>query len=233
MSYFSRVPNIEYQSFLSDSKSSSEYLVVKNLFKRMRLRDDLQNSITLFNKYQIPDGARPDLVAEEFYGFEGYDFLVLICAGITNYRDEWPLSDYELYNYCLDLYGSDENLNAVHHHETVEVRDSEDRLILPAGKIVDENFKLSYSVGNQIYTNDDPGQLDPSIEVYVTQITNPVTNFDYEYLKNEKKRNIYLLRPQYVQQALLDMSRELEYSESSEFIDQFLIRTENTRVIGK
>ena len=65
MSYFRTLPNLEYQSFLSDRKSSDEYLTVKNLFRRVKLRDDLQNVFTIFDKYQIVDGARPDTVAEE------------------------------------------------------------------------------------------------------------------------------------------------------------------------
>jgi len=233
MAYFTRVPNVEYQSFLTDSKSSSEYIVVKNLFKRMKLRDDLSGVLTLFNKYTIPDGSRPDLVAEEFYGFSGYDFLVLICAGITNYRDEWPLSNYQLYNYCLEKYGSEENLFSIHHYETVEIRDSEDRLIMPAGKIVNSDFQLQYSSGDYIYTTDQTQQTNQRIRFIETNITKPVTNLDYENRINERKRTIYLLRPNYVQQALLDMKRELEYSDSSEFIDQITIRTENTRVFGK
>ena len=63
MGYFRELPNVEYQSFLSDSLSTQDYLVVKNLFRRNKLRDDLQNVFTIFNKYEIMEGARPDTVA--------------------------------------------------------------------------------------------------------------------------------------------------------------------------
>ena len=99
MSYFRELPNVEYQSFLSDAISSKEYLTVKNLFRRNKLRDDLQNVFTIFNKYEILEGARPDTVAEDFYGSADLDWVVLMTAGIINVRDEWPLS-------CL-LYTSD------------------------------------------------------------------------------------------------------------------------------
>ena len=68
MGYFRELPELDYQSFLSDSNSSSKYLRVKNFFRRTKIRDDLQNVFTLFNKYEIREGARPDTVAEEFYG---------------------------------------------------------------------------------------------------------------------------------------------------------------------
>ena len=89
MGYFRELPNLDYQSFLSDSNSSQNYLRVKNLFRRNKLRDDLQTNYTLFNKYEIVEGARPDTVAEEFYGSASLDWVVLMTAGITNVRDQW------------------------------------------------------------------------------------------------------------------------------------------------
>ena len=96
MGYFRELPDLDYQSFLSTSNSSQNYLRVKNLFRRCKLRDDLQNVFTIFNKYEIVEGARPDTVAEEFYGDDELDWVVLMTAGIVNVRDEWPLSNKEV-----------------------------------------------------------------------------------------------------------------------------------------
>ena len=68
MSYFRELPNFQYQSPFIDSLSSSEYVTVKNIFRRVKLRDDLQNVFTVFDKFVIKEGARPDTVAEEVYG---------------------------------------------------------------------------------------------------------------------------------------------------------------------
>jgi len=105
MGYFRELPDVEYQSFLSDAISSQDYLKVKNLFRRNKLRDDLQNVFTIFNKYEIVEGARPDTVAEEIYGSAQLDWVVLMTAGIINVRDEWPLSNYQLYKYTENKYG--------------------------------------------------------------------------------------------------------------------------------
>jgi len=151
MTYFRELPNLEYQSFLSDSNSSDQYLIVKNLFRRVKLRDDLQNVFTVFDKYQIPDGSRPELVAQELYGSTQYDWVVIVSAGITRLRDQWPLSDRQVYDYAESIYG--DQLNAIHHYETTEVRDSEDRLILPAGQVVDEDFAFIYTDVDKNYSN--------------------------------------------------------------------------------
>ena len=131
MGYFRELPELDYQSFLSDSDSSSNYLRVKNLFRRCKLRDDLQSVFTLFNKYEIVEGARPDTVAEELYGDAELDWVVLMTAGIINVRNEWPLSDRQIYNYSLEIYGT--QLNDVHHYETREVKDANGSQGCPRG----------------------------------------------------------------------------------------------------
>jgi hypothetical protein len=211
MGYFRELPNIEYQSFLNDSTSSKDYILVKNLFRRTKLRDDLLNVVTLFNKYQIPDNSRPDLVAEELYGSPDYDWVVLISAGIINIRDQWPLSDKDLYEFALKKYGND--LTEIKHYETVEVRDANDRLILPSGKIVDPNFTIPKPDKKDVTINPVAG----------------VTNYEYEVKKNEEKRTVYLLKPEYLQQFLNDMRIIMSYEQSSQYVSPTLIKTENTK----
>ena len=216
MSYFRELPNVEYQSFLSDAISSKEYLTVKNLFRRNKLRDDLQNVFTLFNKYEIVEGARPDTVAEDFYGSADLDWVVLMTAGIINVRDEWPLSNYALYQYAEQKYG--DQLSDVRYYETKEIKDSKGRLILPAGKVVDEDFVLNYS---------DDGN---KVSVAGTGVRIGVSNWEYETIQNNKKSSIYLLKREYLQQFLNDMREIMIYGISSEYVNESLIRTENTKV---
>ena len=212
MSYFRELPNLEYQSFLSSRKGSDEYLLVKNIFRRVKLRDDLQNVFTIFNKYQIQEGARPDTVAEELYGSSQYDWVVLIGAGIINVRNEWPLSNGDIYRYSEQLYGND--LNDVHHYETTEVKDSNGRLILPAGKIVDSTFTIP----------------NPNIPIQTLNPVVGISNYEYEVIKNNKKRDIYVLKPAYLQQVINDTRKAMTYDKSSQYVNDKLIRTENTRV---
>ena len=212
MGYFRELPELDYQSFLSDSNSSSNYLRVKNLFRRCKLRDDLQSVFTLFNKYEIVEGARPDTVAEELYGDAELDWVVLMTAGIINVRNEWPLSDRQIYNYSLEIYGA--QLNEVHHYETREVKDTNGRLILPKGKVVDSTFRI------------------PNPDSYISTISpiNGISNYEYEVRKNDAKRSIFLLKESYLQQFLNDMRQEMIYSRSSEYVNENLVRTENTRI---
>ena len=211
MTYFRELPNLNYQSTSSDRSSSEDYVVVKNIFRRAKLRDDLRYIFTSLVDYYIRDGVRPDQVADSIYGDPELDWVVLTSANIINVRDEWPLDSFEVYNYSLNKYGDD--LNQIRHYETIEVKDSSGRLILPKGKVVDAGFTIP----------------DPSSPTATINPVVGVTNYEYETKINEAKRSIYVVTPQYLQLFLNDMRDIMNYSDSSQFIDIDLIQTENTR----
>ena len=209
MGYFRELPNLRYPSFLKEKKSSLDYIEVKNVFRRIKLRDDLQKNFTIFNKYEIEEGMRPDTVAEELYGNPEFDWIILTVAGILNVRNEWPLNNRDLYNYCLDKY--DDSLNSVRFFETKEVKNADGKLILPKGKVVDGGFTIP-----------NPDNVSANLNPVVG-----ISNFEYETRLNDEKRNIYVLREGYIQTFLNDIREIMTYDESSEFIDERTIQTEN------
>tara|TARA_R100000278_G_scaffold9405_1_gene11304 strand:- start:359 stop:913 length:555 start_codon:yes stop_codon:yes gene_type:complete len=182
----------------------------------MKIRDDLQNVFTIFNKFTISDGERPDTVARDLYGKSTLDWVVLTTAGIINVRNEWPLSSKELYDFTVEKYGLTE-INNVRHYETKEIKNSRGVVILPSGNIVDAGFSVSYYDERNITTT-------PSDTV------RGVTYYEYEVKENEKKRNIFVLRAEYLQQFLNDIRNEMTYKRSSQYVNDKLIKTENTRV---
>ena len=216
MSYFRELPDLLYPSFLSNKNSSLDYIEVKNFFRRVKLRDDLHNVFTLFDKYQITHGARPDTVAEDYYGNAELDWVVLMTAGIINVRNDWPLEDNQLYDYALEKYGTD--LNATRFYETKEIKDSKGRLIMPKGKVVDSDFSLSY------YDNG-------NVTITGTNARTGVSNYIYETRKNDAKRGIYLLKQGYLQQFLNDMREIMTYDESSEYINEKTIMAVNVDLL--
>ena len=227
MGYFRELPTLRYPSFLSDKISSLDYVDAKNLFRRVKLREDLQNILTLFDKYEIPDGFRPDNVAEDLYGSDTLDYVVIVCAGIVNIRDEWPLSNQDLYDYSENKYGVS-GLTDIKYYETKLVKDSSGKIILPKGKRVDQNFKISYYDGGITYTNDLT-----KLGTNVASIPNPInaiSNYEYETLRNEEKRNIFVLKNGFLQQFLDDFKEIMTYDESSQRIDDNTAQTENLNI---
>jgi len=147
-----------------------------------------------------------------------------VCAGIVNIRDEWPLSNQDLYEYSENKYGVS-GLTDIKYYETKLVKDSSGKVILPKGKRVDANFKLSYYDGGITYTNDLT-----KLGTNVASIPNPInaiSNYEYETLRNEEKRNIFVLKNGFLQQFLDDFKEIMTYDESSQRIDDNTAQTEN------
>tara|TARA_B100001996_G_C18651139_1_gene589449 strand:- start:803 stop:1435 length:633 start_codon:yes stop_codon:yes gene_type:complete len=197
--YFREVPNIRYKSPLKDSNSGENFILAKNLFLRAKIRDDLLRDATFLKSYIVNEGERPMDVAEAWYGAPQYDWIVLITSGIINVRTEWPMSSKVLYNYCENKYGND--LNATQFYETTEVKDAQGRLIMPAGKVVDSNFTIQHPDTHNI-------TLNPVIGI---------SNYLVETRENEKKRNIKLMRPEYLTLFLSDLRESMKYSPSSQY----------------
>ena len=218
--YFNLIPNFKYVSRLPDAKIS-DYITVKNLFKRVFLREDIYQNLTFFKKYSIIGDDRPDNVASRVYEDPTLDWIILLANNIVNIPNEWPLPQEDFNRYLLDKYDNDYNLiyNGIHHYETIEVKDSNNVTIIPAGLEVAADFTTSY------YDFFISGLTE------ATNITRPVTNFQYEENLENKKREIFILKPQYITVVMDDVEDITKYKKgSTEYISGTLKRAENIRL---
>ena len=219
MSYFRELPNISAVSLLPGRTRSDERVTVKNIFKRAKLRTDVDTAITAYDFRVIKENERPDTIANNVYGDPELDYVILITNNIIDVRSEWPLSNRDLYNYMLDKYGSDTAMQEVHHYETIEVRDDNNRTVLEGGLIVDEDFTFEYTTLG--------GKL-----IQVTNPAGPVTNFTYETLQNDAKRVIRILKVEFVGAFISDMRKMMKYETSSQYINRTTKAAYNPREFG-
>lgn len=338
--YFRKLPSFEYVSRLPDSKIG-DYIELKNIFKKGRIRPDIFNELAFFEKYRILGDDRPDNVAFKLYDDSTLDWIVLLSNNIINIQTEWPLTQVSFDSYLREKYGvglsTEEEIYAkiydVHHYETIEIKNSQGVTILPAGKIVDEFFKPSppdkknlddlfndseviindYTASGEIvyllnnsnisttnnygifvinesktswtYTLTRPElvserksvsdaleyisqdgvkrtikikatedsfdfSIDLSAEkssggisyanyydsfldstVIVTNITTPITNYEYEERLENEKRNIYVLKSRYLNVILDDIETLMEYKEgSTQYVSDTLKRADNIKL---
>ncbi len=218
MSYFEELPNISYVSLLPNQNRSDERIEVKNLFKRAKLRTDIDQSITAFDFYLIQDNERPDIVADKIYGNVELDWVILVTNNITSIRNQWPLSNNELFNYSLEKYISEENMMATHHFETKEIKDKYGRILLEKKLIVDQNFSFTYTKDDNTVETVTPAQS--------------VSNYAYEQRLNEDKRKIRILKPSLLSGFISDFRNIMSYDKSSSFISRSLISSYNPREAG-
>ena len=232
MAYFEELPNISQPSLLSRSNKVEDRVIVKNLFRRSKLRTDVDQAITAFDYYYVEDNQRPDVLAQELYGDSELDWVILTTNNITNVRDQWPLSHNDLYAYILEKYGSETNVLGIHHSETVKIVDEYSRVVLDGGLEVDANFTFTF-VGTVSSTTGSliKVKFGGSSANTITPVA-AITNYDYETKLNEEKRRIKILKPQLLSVFITDHQNIMNYKESSDYITNRLKGTYNPRISG-
>ena len=215
-SYFRQLPNLDYPSLKNDRQSAYDYQVVKNIFKRAVLRNDVFDEVTAFTKYSVEGDERPDQVAFDFYQDPNLDWVVLTTNNIVHVRDEWPMGNQDFLTYLNAKYTAEELAN-IHHYETDVLRDSRGRLIHPKGLTVPSNYSISF--------------LDNGVLRTESKITS-FTFLEHETNLNDDKRQINILKPEYLTVFLEDFENIMEYKPSRQFVSEKLKKPENPRIIS-
>ena len=215
-SYFRQIPELDYPSLANDRNSAYDYQIVKNIFKRAVLRDDIFDEVTAFEKYSVQGDERPDQVAYDFYNDSGLDWVILTTNNIIHVRDEWPMGNQDFLTYLNAKYTEAELAN-IHHYETKIIRDSNGALIQPEGLTVPAGHSVTFT---------DNG-------VYRTESSLTSFSFlEHETDLNDDKRNINILRQEYLSLFLENVSDIMEYKPSKQFVTDSLKKTENPRIIS-
>jgi len=214
--YFKNIPNLDYPSLLNDRQGSSDTVRVKNLFRRVVVRDDYFTKFVNFTKYKIIGDDRPDITSEDVYGTPDLDWLIMTANNIIDIKNDWPMTEFDLNLYLNEKY-TPQQLVEIHHYETIEFRDFDNQLIIQGGLSVDENFTVQYLRGGQIRR--------------VSPIKS-VSYFEYELNRNDEKRNINIISKEFVPIVIKDFENIMKYGQSSQFVTTDLKKTENIRITG-
>ena len=218
--YFRYIPDFDYVSRLPKAQNISDYIRVKNLFKRTKISEQIFNDLTFFTKYQIITDERPDNVAFKVYGDSNLDWMVLLANNIINVQQEWPLEHTSYYNYLISKYGSDAALQNIHHYETREIKNSVGKVIVPEGLEVASDFSITFfDTGLGV-------QQTVSTEI-VTEITNEV----YENRINDDKRNINIIKPRFIGLIIEEIEKVMKYPKgSTQYVSKKVVKGENIRI---
>ena len=218
--YFRNLPEFEYVNRTERGRSEGDYSIVKNFFKRGKLREDIFQDLTFFTKYIVEGDDRPDNVADKVYNDPTLDWVILMSNNIVSVQSEWPLSQADFNTYITNKYDDEETLySGIHHYESREVKTTDNSIIIPAGERV--------SVGQSVsYYDNALGQ-----HVRATDVAIPVTNYQFEDKLNNDKRNIFVLKSSYLNIVFDDLEEIMEYKKgSTQYIDETLVRGDNIRL---
>jgi len=207
--FFSIVPNISYdEKPISYPFSESDFVTAKNFFRRYKVNDEIFSYVVFFTKYTILDGERPDTLAKKLYGNQFYDWVILLANNMVNAQYDWPASNYTLSKVLEREF--DDPYGTIHHYETYEYGP------YPIGLHVDQTFY------NKIHKLNIDGQI---VTKNGNELCRPVTIIDHYTAENEKKREIYLLKPRYLRSFVDDFRKQNLYKKSGNYITQQLKKT--------
>lgn len=112
--YFSNFPKI-YYDFQQDVTSES-LQILADITANVRFRKEVLENITLYDEYDMMEGETPEIVAEKIYGNAQLHWIIMLFNERYDYLSDFPMTNAELYEFCIDKYGED-HLEDVHHYE--------------------------------------------------------------------------------------------------------------------
>ena len=164
--FFSAFPKIDYN--LSGVNGNTKE--VTDIFRRVKIRSKIANNVTLFDKYNVDEGEKPEDVAYKVYGEADYFWVVTLVNNIVNRYYDWPLDEFNFQQFVADKYS---NPDGIHHYE------------------------ITQSSGKQ--TGDGPSDYSHKIEVNSDTVgAQSVSNIEHERRLQDEKRQINILLPQYL-----------------------------------
>ena len=174
-----KLPDLLYN--FSSKPLDPDFLMVKNIWRRAQIITEFKSQVSLFVEDQVGDGERPEDVATRLYSNPFYNWTILIINDITDYYAQWTRSVTQLQDFVNQKY---DNAQATKHHVTTEVKDANNNIIVPAGKIVASNFQVAYYNGSTTVT------ANPVVSV---------SNAMYETELNSKKQAIQVVKPDLIE----------------------------------
>jgi len=191
MSFYFR--NFPFVSYDIDGDGISQ--VVQNPLVRFKIVEKLKNSKFLYQEYIIEEESASE-ISFKFYGNETLDWVIYVTNNIIDPKYDWPLGYRDFNNFIIKKYGSVENASRetttdnIHHYEWIV---QQQQVLFDGTKIPEKRLII------------DKAKYD-TLPVSERDI---VRNFEYEQRLNDDKRNIKLLREEFLQQFLSEVRSAL------------------------
>jgi hypothetical protein len=194
------------KTFYTSNNDTSGLESVTNLITRFKFEEGIKQNSAAFYKYNIQDGDTPEIIADKYYKDVEKHWVVLLFNDIVDPQWDWPLKSNEIIDYIDKKYTangaanttvqtgiawalSENNVQAYFKIITTTAFDGTqkvDRLQ------VDANTYANIAATTTSYTT----QAGETVTVAVTKETQSF--YDYEINLNESKREIKLLKSDFI-----------------------------------
>ncbi len=178
--FFTNYPRIAYDITGSNSRNP-DFTVAVNIMVKNRLREAIENDVTVYYPYVIPEGMRPDVLSYQYYGSTIYTWSIFLVNNIVDPLMDWPLDYKDFKEFLVSKYGSIATAQSqVHHYDYIARARTEKTGTSDA--IPEYRIEIDY----ETWTQTDESERDI---VYA---------YEYERDKNEAKREIQIISKEFI-----------------------------------
>ena len=205
------------KTFYTSNNNSTGIDTVTNIIARFGFEKKLKENSSAFYKYTIKDSDTPEIIAAKFYDNVERHWIVLLFNDIIDPQYDWPLKSDTLIDYINTKYSTVEyantantlvtglswaqNISHVQAYYKIITRTSADGTDIVEKITVDANTYANIAATSISYTLNNAS----SITQTVSKTTQ--TYYDYELELNEAKREIKLLKGDFVSEVEKEFKR--------------------------
>jgi hypothetical protein len=205
--YFFNFPT----TFYINADDNNNLDVVTDITKRVAFQQEFKKNSAAYFKISVTDDDTPEILADKFYNDVEKHWIILMLNDIIDPQFDWPLKYGNLINFIENKYSA--NANTTIGQSGIDWAQSnnqayykiETKTIVQTGQITKEKVFVDANTYANISTSSSTYNLNDGYQLTVDVTKEALTYFDYEVEYNDEKRNIIVLRPEFVEVAIDDL----------------------------
>jgi len=212
--FFNYFPKTVYTA----NTNSSGLDTVTNIISRFGFEQKLKDNSAAFYKYSIQDTDTPEIIAHKYYDNPERHWIVLMFNDIIDPQFDWPLRYENFIKFVDTKYTANGaanttvqtglawamSVNNVQSYYKIVTRTNIDNKSIVETIQVDANTYVNVATSSSSVT------LQSGDVITQTVTKSKKTYYDYEMELNEDKRNINLLKPEFVPQIEKEFKRVIK-----------------------
>lgn len=198
--YFRYFPTTVYSS--SDNSSGVDLLT--NLMARFKLNDAFKTNASVYYKYDVQDGDTPEIVAYKVYGSVEKHWVILLMNDMVDPQFDWPLDNRSLSIYIDKKYSGQEYANSSVTGAGLtwanQNTHSYYKIITSTYGTTSETqtIEINSSTYANLAASTTTTTLQDGNQIRVSVSKDTKSYYRYEYDLNDEKRQIIILKPEFV-----------------------------------
>jgi hypothetical protein len=209
--YFNFFPKTFYT--LNNNNSSLD--VVTNIISRFAFENNLKENSLVYYSYVVQDSDTPEIISHKFYGKAERHWVILMFNNIVDPQFDWPLNNRSFAEYVNQKYNdrieNTEFLSGFDWAASQSNVHSYYKVIKRISALDDTIFQTDIQIDEDQYNELAPFFTDYLLQNGTTvreEVTKKTKTFlQYEDEINEKKRNIKLLKPEFIPEVEKEFRR--------------------------